>query len=1475
MQQVLAEGGLRGLNNQVVASVPLIVLAALLLSQASFLLIGRRPRWTEPFIQEPHPQTDDGDVLPRRRSTFAAALALISTVCFALRLPDVINTRFAAENLPTAITWFALAAMILVHRPRTAPFAVLTVFVLQAIVDLTRLVDTMITSHGLQEGKYIVATMTTTIAFTTIGICIVLSMPLRDPDLPAKDISQPMSEPTSVLRSPEDNLSLWQFMTVSWMTPLIRVGYKRQLEDEDVWQLAYEFHHQRLHDNFRLLKGTVIRRLVKANAIDLWILTILGILELVMQFSGPLLLQQLLSSMQDITAPRKAALTYAALSFAVRVIAAQSGVFSLWYGRRCYERSRGEMITMLYEKTLNRKIGFTSDTKETSPNGESNGHATNGDIHSKLESKWWQKTWSRIAWTLKRKAETPPPKEPASMGKILNLMRNDVYEVAQRFWEFQALIQKPLSLIFSITLVVRLLGWPSLIAVLATAMAQSLNIILARIMIHYEKKRRVATDSKLQVTSQWIEAIRHLRWYGWQDAWLSQIMDARQRELNLRIVTSIWNLAIGFCNTLALDLTPVIAFFAYTVIAGKPLTVDVAFPAMQLFNMMTASLRDLPNLIIVIINAWVAVGRIEDYMAEPEREDQKTEPDIKLGVSFNKASFAWPGSNTPVLRLDVTISTGLTVVFGEVASGKSAMLQAILGELDLLGGYIFHSNGPIAYCSQTPWLQSMNIRENILFGEPYDEARYMHALRSCALVADLKEFQAGDLSHIGENGIGLSGGQRARVALARAAYSRTNMALLDDPLASLDQDTAEQIAKSLFGSEDSLFKDRTVILVTHRTDLVGHMAIRALRMEAGTITDLPLDSLSKNSYATPSTAEQSPLTQIPQRDPDAVPEKFVEDEHRARGGVKASVYWEYIKAGKILFWCILVPILAVYRICAVAEAWFLKTWGEAYTHQPRANIWVDSADVITTQSAFLDDLPPPDINIKPWLLGFFILAIAQSLAFIFSQGMMIVIVYTAGKNMFAAIMDKVAGATFRFYDVTPIGRLMNRMTSDIGVIDGNISQRFQAVAWLTISWVSAMVVIGSVTPTFLLFAVLLTVTFIGIFLRFIPTSQSLRRLEMVSLTPLMSNFGALLDGLTTVRAFRVQRRFQERVVRVVDTFQKMDHFYWSLQAWLMYRYDVLSAFSTFLLTILALYTNVSAGLTAFVLIAANKVVTSTHGLCKQYGQLQMEFVSVERVVELLHLEQEPKGGIEPPAWWPRSAGGDVVFDNVTIRYAPHMQAALDDLSLRLPGGDKTVILGRTGSGKTTLALSLLATVVPESGTIVVDGINLADVNRQVLRTRVTFLAQDPVLFPGSMRKNLDPLDEYTDDDCESVLDRVCQKQGFRLDTAIAGGGRNLSQGQRQLIGLARAVLRRSAIIILDEATASIDAETATQMQRVLQEDLKESTIITIAHRPEAMVLSDYGVVIGNGKLLRQGPAQLLHRTWDRWGGVDGISTSMD
>jgi ABC-type multidrug transport system fused ATPase/permease subunit len=1432
--------------------------------------VMKYPRWTRPFVEEPAAQHEDPATKPASTLPWTAAfIILFTSIGLSCQLVLIIVPSIGTvANIVLASVWAAIAVLWISWRPRIGSPTRCLGFACVLVAHVTLLLVEERYRHGFERTFNLISTLV-----SALIVLIELNTPLRDPLMPKDGISRPGSRPTEELRSPEDNLTTWQWMAVTWMAPLIRIGSKRQLNTSDVWFLPYEFQHLHLHNAFRELRGSVLRRLLYANWKDLCILTVLGFAELAADYSTPVILQALLKAMGRIAYEKGPAMKVALLMLVVRLADAQVQVLALWFGRRAYERSRGEMMTMLYEKTLKRKIvGHVPDTQEQQPgdtrHAESNGHASyehggdetdgllNGNFKKPKAGLGWFKRFRKslgLSWG-KRPAKLEG-QQPASMGKLLNVLRNDCYEVAQRFWEFQTLIFAPFGTIISAFLVWRLLGWACLLGIAVVIVAQIVNALLVKILIRFEVKRRLATDTKLQRISQYVEAIRHLRWFGWHSSWLEGIMSARQHELNLKVVTQLWALLIVFVNQLGSGILPVAAFFAYTALAKQELRVDVAFPALQLFAMLQRRLQQLPNLITVMLNAKVAMGRLESFMNEPDKPENPA-ADASDQLELQNASFAWPGTSHTVLRnVNVTFPQGLSLVVGRVGAGKTALLQGLLGELDLEEGHLVKPAAtPIAYCLQTPWLESMSIRDNILFNSPYNDDRYKRTLDACALTPDLATFTNGDLSPIGENGIGLSGGQKARVALARAIYSNAPILLLDDPISALDQQTAEWIVKRCFTGK--LVKGRTLVLVTHRTDLCQNIAVQTIEIVDGTAR--PVQGLyveQQDELTQILSSEQRGDAEQKQMEEAAVRDKFEDEEHRAHGGVQLAVYWEYIKAGRLKWWFFLAIFASAFQFLRVAESWYLKEWGEAYNRGMEeffgALSFPSNIGMLETPiSSIFKRFPDPSDDVYPWLRGYFGIVALGPVVLVVGQGFMVLITYVAGKAMFREIMLRISNAPFRYYDVTPVGRLLNRLTSDAGTLDGNISNQFTQVIFQGIAWVSSVIVFAGVTPAFLVFSLLLTGTFVWIFTMFLPTSQSLRRLEMVSLSPLLSNFGALLGGLTTVRAFCAQPAFLARVISVVDEFQRNDHFYWSLQGWLMYRFDVLSSFSTFALTCLAVYSSLTPGLTAFVLVAAQNFVMSTHALCRQYGQLQLDFVSVERVVELIHLEKEEPGDTKPPASWPRY-GSDIEFQDVTIKYMPTAPAAVSNFSLTLAGGKHTAIFGRTGSGKSTLSLSLLATTPLSTGKILIDGIDISRVEKTTLRSRITLLAQDPILFPGSLRHNLDPQSEHGDAECLSALSLAClDTTRFTLNFEVAAHGNNLSQGQRQLVSLARALLRKSAVVIMDEATASVDLQTAEQVYRVVREELQSqgSTIVSVAHRRGAMEGVDATVTLVGGRV---------------------------
>jgi ABC-type multidrug transport system fused ATPase/permease subunit len=862
---------------------------------------------------------------------------------------------------------------------------------------------------------------------------------------------------------------------------------------------------------------------------------------------------------------KNATITYAALTVALRLLTSQLAVFNLWYQRRAYERSRGELITMLYEKTLNRKILGTKQekqeedmngsatngngtngngtnengtngngtnghtTNENATNGNAtNGHATNGlatnghatndhatngcatngngshlNADNATEVPLKAKPQNLVARLLillrspfsrKHKTEDKEEKVAASMGKVLNLMRNDVYEVAQRFWDFSDVIVQPIGAIFATLLIWRMLGWACLLGVVALAASQLVNIAIARFQVYFEKKRRVATDEKLQKTSQFIESIRHLRWYGWQKPWMESILESRRKELHLRIIQIILSTSLAFMLRFGSGLFPAVAFYAFTVWEGKPLRVDLIFPAIDLFNLLEGYLRALPQLVTTLLNAYVAMGRIEEFMAEPDKELADVVPEGSAGLSLDSVSFAWPGVEQNVLHnVTVAFPKGLTVIYGEVAAGKTALLQALLGELDKRRGEFIRPDQVIGYCAQTPWLQSMNIRDNILFSQPYDEARYKQVLDACALLPDMAEFKHGDLSNIGENGIGLSGGQKARVALARAVYSSAKILLLDDPLSALDHQTAEFIVNKLLAGP--LLDGRTTILVTHRTELCRNLAKQWVALENGcaTIHEPSVDeeaAMALERTHTNESVSEEEAQKRKEQEVAAIPDKFIEEEKRTKGGVKFSVYWRYIKAGTLRWWSVAVVVMVAYRILDTAQTWFIKSWSESYGD--------------THIKGVFDFLPPARDNVIPWLQTFFIFVTATSILFWWTYLITYGVGYQAAKMIFEEAIERVGHATFRYYDVTPVGRLMNRLTSDMNTVDGALATAFNVFVWQLISWVTAFVVILSSAPAFLAFGTFLCCGFVYYFFRFLPTSQSLRRLEVIYGSPVSS-----------------------------------------------------------------------------------------------------------------------------------------------------------------------------------------------------------------------------------------------------------------------------------------------------------------------------------------------------------------------------------
>lgn len=675
-----------------------------------------------------------------------------------------------------------------------------------------------------------------------------------------------------------------------------------------------------------------------------------------------------------------------------------------------------------------------------------------------------------------------------STGTIPSLICNDADKAAKRLAELSAIITQPVGAILATILIWRMLGTDCLLGLCALAVSQLINVSIVRIQKYFVKKRRAATDDTLQRTHQFLEAIRPMRCYGWQEYWMGKLLRFRQKELRLRTIENFLSTLLAFTQTLGSALFPVIAFYAFTTIAREPLRVDLVFPVISLFDMLESYLRALLGFATKQLKANVAFDRIEKFLAEPDREETDVSPDITLC----NASFAWPGVGRAVLKdITLTFPPGLSVIFGGVATGKTAFLQALLGEMELREGTFARPEGPIAYCAQTPWLQSKSIRDNILFSHRYQKARYKQVLEACALKEDLAAFKHGDLTEVGENGIGLSGGQKARVSLARAVYSSANLLLLDDPLSALDHSTAKQIVDQLLAG--SLLEGRTTLLVTHRTGLCHGLAkqwveIRhdriALREPAETIHELQRQETNEAVLE----AEAETETEGYRReDAAATPSPFTEEEVRAKGSLKWKVYWRYIKAGTLHGWLISIVAVVLFHIGESGQTYFIKAWSESYTEKGSKEVF--------------SFLPPADESALPWIQTYLYISIITSMLHWATNLIMLATGSHATKTILQEAFERTAHATFEYYNDTGFGRVVNRLNSDMSVVDDDLSTSFRSFVWSAVGWISAMLVILSVSPAVLGLVVLLCCGYLYYFIRFLPTSQALMRLKVTSAWP--------------------------------------------------------------------------------------------------------------------------------------------------------------------------------------------------------------------------------------------------------------------------------------------------------------------------------------------------------------------------------------
>ncbi|CAL8242317.1 unnamed protein product [Merluccius merluccius] len=903
-----------------------------------------------------------------------------------------------------------------------------------------------------------------------------------------------------------------------------------------------------------------------------------------------------------------------------------------------------------------------------------------------------------------------------------------------------------------------------------------------------------------------------------------------------------------------------------------------------------------------------------DSYEQPARRSNRPPETEDAAVKVSNGSFTW-GSNLSTLSdINIRIPTGqLTMIVGQVGCGKSSLLLAMLGEMQTISGRVCWSNWSeaedtgeevqsknrysVAYAAQKSWLLNATVEENITFGSPFSKQRYKVVIEACSLQPDIDLLPFGDQTEIGERGINLSGGQRQRICVARALYQNTNIVFLDDPFSALDIHLSDHLMQEgilKFLQDDK----RTVVLVTHKLQYLIHADwILAMKdgsvLREGTLKDIQNNDvelyehwktlmnrqdqeLEKDTDLDSQTAlerktlrrafySREPKNQVDDEDEEEEEEEEDDDNMSTTTSRRSKIPWKmcgcYLSSGGFFMVFLMVSSKLLKHSVMVAIDYWLALWTSAKSEGETRNGTLSEGRNYTVGNVTNSQ--------DSYYLPVFIILCAAGITLCLITSLTVEFLgLSAATNLHHNLLNKIIHAPIRFFDITPLGQILNRFSADTNIIDQHIPPTLESLTRSTLLCLSAIGVIASITPAFLIALVPLAVAFYFIQKYFRVASKDLQDLDDSTQLPLLCHFSETAEGLTTIRAFRHEARFKQRMLELTDTNNTAYLFLSAANRWLEVRTDYLGAVIVLAAAIASIWTanlttttapnnyGSTAGLVGLGLTYALTVTNYLNWVVRNLADLEVQMAAVKKVNSFLATESENYEGTidatQVPEDWPQQ--GEIKIQELSVRYDPMLKPVLKHVNAYINPGLKVGICGRTGSGKSSLSLAFFNMVDMFEGKIIIDGIDICSLPLQTLRSRLSIILQDPVLFSGSIRLNLDPERTCTDDRLWEALEIAQLKNMVKalpggLDAVVTEGGENFSVGQRQLFCLARAFVRKSSILIMDEATASIDMATENILQKVVMTAFADRTVVTIAHRVHTILTADLVIVMKRGNIL--------------------------
>ncbi|KAL0383672.1 UNVERIFIED_CONTAM: ABC transporter C family member 5 [Sesamum calycinum] len=1042
-------------------------------------------------------------------------------------------------------------------------------------------------------------------------------------------------------------------------------------------------------------------------------------------------------------------------------------------------------------------------------------------------------------------------------GEVVNYMAVDVQRVGDYSWYLHDIWMLPLQIILALAILYKNVGIASVATLIATIVSIVATVPVARVQEDYQDKLMAAKDDRMRKTSECLRNMRILKLQAWEDRYRVKLEEMRGVEfkyLRKALYSQAFITFIFWSSPIFVSAVT----FGTCILLGGQLTAGSVLSALATFRILQEPLRNFPDLVSMMAQTKVSLDRIAGFLLEEELQEDATisvpQGISNVAIEIKNGDFCWDQSSPiPTLSsIQIKVEKGMRVaVCGVVGAGKSSFLSCILGEIPKISGE------NMWFCRVCPSVSLDSIREyrgKYPLWKSNGQGEIQERDSCCSLKKDLELFSYGDQTIIGDRGINLSGGQKQRVQLARALYQDADIYLLDDPFSAVDAHTGSELFKVV------LFKlENMMIFLQAGTDFSTLVSAHHEAIEAMDFCNQAFEDTDKND------ALEGPSNNIPcmakevqegvsSSDQKAIKEKkkakrsrrkqLVQEEERERGRVSMKVYLSYMTAA---YKGLLIPLIilaqTLFQVLQIASSWWMA-WANPQTKgdKPRTSSMV--------------------------LIGVYMALAFGSSWFIFVRAVLVATFgLAAAQKLFLKMLRTVFRSPMSFFDSTPAGRILNRVSIDQSVIDLDIPFRLGGFASTTIQLIGIVAVMTQVTWQILLLVIPMAIACLWMQKYYMASSRELVRIVSIQKSPVIHNFAESIAGAATIRGFGQEKRFMKKNLYLLDCFARP--FFCSLAAieWLCLRMELLSTFVfAFCMVLLVSFPH-------------GTIDPSMAGLAVTYGlnmnarlsrwilsfcKLENKIISIERIHQYCQIPSEAPTLIEdsrPPSSWPEN--GTIELIDLKVRYKESLPVVLHGVSCIFPGGKKIGIVGRTGSGKSTLIQALFRLIEPAGGRIIIDSIDISTIGLHDLRNRLSIIPQDPTLFEGTIRGNLDPLEEHSDQEIWEALDKsqlgdVVRQKELKLDTPVLENGDNWSVGQRQLVSLGRALLKQARILVLDEATASVDSATDNLIQKIIRTEFKNCTVCTIAHRIPTVIDSDLVLVLSDGRVAEfDTPARLL------------------